>query len=295
MECKHKKKSKIFWLFRIAWFFFFVGLLGVIAGKIETSIVARHLAELVAKEQPKTDIEKALLFNKYIHERHRDYWNELESRGESDNVHELGYRFVPYILDRGGICAQRSLLLNVALRSQGIPARKLGIGVTERTGIQHLVTEAWLNGEWRILDPTFGYAYVREDGQLATADDLAKHPDLVQKAAEADKNPHPFGYPLELYKYDHCIHFNWYRLSFVRAIGEALGEDIWHGWVPPTILNRPFYIAATASFIVCAIFVLLGQFFLWRRRKKERRAHQESTETSLSDSYSTVPMPESKN
>jgi hypothetical protein len=99
-----------------------------------------------------------------------------------------------------------------------------------------VVVEVWLDGAWRVLDPLFGYAYRRPDGQLATAADLQQYPELVEQVVRADPEPFPHPYPLQEYNYQTVMRFNWNKLGILKTVQQWLGPTA-DEWEPPFIWN----------------------------------------------------------
>lgn len=172
----------------------------------------------------------------------------------------LAYRFPLFLLDGGGGCSQRSALLIEVLAAYGIPARKLLIGLTESYAM-HVVVEALIDGKWRVLDPLFGYAYRRDDGELATAADLQKDPELVARVVRADQRPFPMRYRLESFNYRAVTRFNWFRSPVTLALRDHFGPAA-DQWAPPALLNRPLLLVAT---VLLVLLFPLG--WLYRRHR----------------------------
>lgn len=70
---------------------------------------------------------------------------------------DWGFAGVAEILSsRAGDCSEHALLLAALLRREGVPARlAYGFLFTEAGFVGHAWTEAWVDGDWRWLDPSF--------------------------------------------------------------------------------------------------------------------------------------------
>jgi hypothetical protein len=244
-----------------------VGLVLLLADARQEWIIGRYFDTFFDPSRPAEEF--ALKCNSRIHSIYRGYVEAQNATQEHDDPASVEYRMATVILKKGGLCAHRSLLLAIALRSHGIPARKLLIGV--KNGIaQHIVVEAWLDGEWRVFDPLFGYAYRRADGELATVQDLAHEPELLSRVVRADPQPFPFPYPEKIYHYRNVTHFNWHKLPMLPALRDSLGSQA-DEWEPPFIWNSPLSIAGYA------LIALASALALVRRRRSIVRAEIETT------------------
>lgn len=150
--------------------------------------------------------------------------------------------------DKVGPCGALSRSLLVLCRRAGFDARK-AILYDDGGKPQHTVVEVKLNGEWRVLDPTYGFVWRRPlDGQLATADDLATDHTLFATVLTA----HP-DYPLDEFTYRNVQHLRWEKLPglpWVRKCLETLHGEAWTREIrTPYIYDRPGYAAAGIFFI----------------------------------------------
>jgi hypothetical protein len=149
--------------------------------------------------------------------------------------------------DEIGPCGALSRSLLVLCRRAGFDARK-AILYDDNGQPQHTVVEVRLDGEWRVLDPTYGFIWRRSDGQLATAADLATNDKLFASILTA--HPH---YPLDEYTYRNVQHLRWEKLPglpWVRKRLEAIRGEAWTRELrTPYIYDRPGYAVAAIFFI----------------------------------------------
>lgn len=77
-----------------------------------------------------------------------------------------------------GYCDPSAMAFVRLVEELGVPGRLLFL-YDEDGSSPHTVAEAFLDGEWRVFDTLYGFIPRREDGQVATARDLAERPDLL--------------------------------------------------------------------------------------------------------------------
>jgi hypothetical protein len=176
----------------------------------------------------------------------------------------------------GGHCAKRSRLLTVLLESQGIKAHKLflynprGLVLLNdppRAWV-HVVVEAQLDGRWVVVDPLFHLVFPKPDGELATAADLRKHPDLLLAGRErADERYDTW--EDSLYTYQDVRRFPWFMIPvageaayavLATVAGKARADAI----VTPLWMEKPQEAIVIISLVLIALIVLT--FVPWRRR-----------------------------
>ena len=82
-------------------------------------------------------------------------------------------------LTTGGWCGNYARVFIGFANAEGYPAHKLHI---QSGGRSHTLAEVYYEGKWRVVDPFFNQVYFRPDGQLATFEELAEDPSLVDSA-----------------------------------------------------------------------------------------------------------------
>jgi hypothetical protein len=158
--------------------------------------------------------------------------------------------------DKAGPCGALSRSLLVLCRRAGFDARK-AILYDDNGKPQHTVVEVKFDGEWRVLDPTYGFIWRRlSDGQLATAADLATNDMLFSSILTA--HPH---YPLDDYTYRNVQHLRWEKLPGLPWVHKRLEALRGEGWTrelrTPYIYDRPGYAVAAIGFIAGLALVTL--------------------------------------
>ena len=229
--------------------------------------IAEYFAPLRATNG--SDEAFALACNARVHEIHRNFESYLQATHLQDDADSFQYRLPGAIMNKGGLCAHRSLLLCIALRQNGIPARKLLIGVTPDYA-SHVVVEVWLDGKWRVLDPLFGYAYRRDDGQLATAENLKQDSSLVSRVVRADISPFPSEYPEAKYHYQQVMRFNWYKFSMLKRVHGWLGPEA-DEWEPLFVWNWTCTVIGYACLTLSAAGSFIFGCRAYRRARRSRK------------------------
>lgn len=211
------------------------------------------------REAAASDEDFAVRATRHLNERQRRF--AASTAFKQENPDSFAYRFPLFLMDGGGGCSQRSALLVAVLDAYGIPSRKLLIGLTDEYA-GHVVVEALLDGKWRVLDPLFGYVYRKDNGELATADDLHENPELVARVARADTNPFPIPYRLDAFNYRTATRFNWFRLQATLALRDYFGPAA-DTWAPPAMWNRPLRL--TALLLMVPLIPISWLYFRRRR------------------------------
>lgn len=101
-------------------------------------------------------------------------WLVTQTKYDSAYAREIQFTKIPdpdgYIVGNKGICVDDAAFMAVALRSLGIPCKRVD-GKNLRTGNQHAWNEVWLEGRWQIVDATMG----RSRGAKTFTTEDAKH------------------------------------------------------------------------------------------------------------------------
>jgi len=89
-----------------------------------------------------------------------------------------------------------SLSCNLTSRVYCMLVQTLGIGcrivflyssLKELQGSEHTVTEVFLDGEWRMIDPRVGRCYRRSDGKIASSREIQAGPETMRTALTEDE------------------------------------------------------------------------------------------------------------
>lgn len=161
-------------------------------------------------------------------------------------THLTAYSVLEAGVDRGGPCGGTTRAMIVLLREAGIPARKALLYEAPNEP-QHTVVEVWLDGEWRVFDPSYAYYWVRDrDGRIATVADLAADPDLFARIL--DTRPH---YPVDVYHYRYVHHLRWEKVPGLALVKALLGRFKGDEWVrrvrTPYAYERPYVLGGSLA------------------------------------------------
>ena len=165
--------------------------------------------------------------------------------------------------DHIGQCGSLSRSLIVLLRRAGFEVRK-AILYSPDGKPAHTIVEVKLDGEWRVLDPTYAWCWRRpRDGQLATVADIRSDPELFRSVLAQ----HP-EYPIGRYVYDDVNHLRWEKVPGLRVLRRFIvhwrGEEWTRGIRTPYIYERPrIFVGSVALALGC--FLLLGAVRIGRR------------------------------
>ncbi|MCK4352519.1 transglutaminase domain-containing protein [candidate division WOR-3 bacterium] len=127
------------------------------------------------------------------------------------------------VLTHGSNCGGFSKVFAVLLRRDGFPARLLFLYQNKIP--VHVVTEVYHKKRWVVFDPFYGYYYPMNDTLLATAEDLKRNPNLLQKFVNRTK------YPINFYTYQDVRRTNWTKIPIIsskvyKLIRIIIGEKV---------------------------------------------------------------------
>lgn len=159
-------------------------------------------------------------------------------------------------VDRKGPCGAVSRTLIVLLRRAGFDARRAILHDLDGVA-HHTVVEVYLDGEWRVLDPTYAWFWRRPwDGRIATAADLR---DASFLASILPSVPH---YPIEDYTYGNVYHLRWSKVpGLARVQGmleKLLGRDRVQRIGTPSLYERPAFLIGVLTEVLGAVLVSFG-------------------------------------
>ena len=122
------------------------------------------------------------------------------------------------LMTTSGACGSYSSVLARVLELYHYPVR---IAQMEANGspAAHMIVEAYSNGRWVVLDPTFNIAFVTPDHRLATFDEIHQNWNYYSKQTPTGYNP--------IYRYENVRYANWTKVPVVMpAIRKFLSLTI---------------------------------------------------------------------
>jgi hypothetical protein len=197
-------------------------------------------ANASAEERTLRTFERVSAWNYFdasrIHSRPARWLAELE---HASPLHVSARTTLTAGADRIGPCGSLTRSMIVLLRRAGIPARKAIL--YSQGGAVHTVVEVWLDGEWRVFDPTYAWTWRRpHDGAIATVADLAADAELFATVRSRHVN-----YPLEVYTYRDVHHLRWEKVPGLhllrRVLVHTVGAEKVRAIGTPHVYERPIY------------------------------------------------------
>jgi len=152
-------------------------------------------------------VKKAILITNWTHKNIKLKMHKLPNMFQTPK----------FILRKGGICGSFAKITAVLMKEQGIPARLLFIYYKGTP--THVITEAYLNGKWRVFDPDFGYIYFGSDSLPETANNIVQNPDIMKKVID------PKIYP-EIYILRDVRRTNWTKIPGGNLLYKFLKKKI---------------------------------------------------------------------
>jgi len=130
--------------------------------------------------------------------------------------------------------------------------------------VAHVVVEAWVNGHWIVVDPTFRTVMKGIDGHPLTREELMDSSTLANATRDLQGyNP--------AYNYQNTGHLHMARLPFGSFMGAAL-TAIFPGWdgspAISLLVERSSLAAAVASIALAAILSLIRLALVFLRRRQ---------------------------
>ena len=188
-----------------------------------------------------------------------------------DNYEENSARFLGVmgptpldVIENGGWCSDRSLLLAALLNKSGIPAHTVMLRPCHTCPPNHTVVEAFTGDFWMAVDPTYGLVYPKTDGTYASIEDLREDSELVHNTllGYQKANGRVASYDPHRYSYEYPLRLNFDRDPLTRLLGRGLtlfGERL-EMIRRPQLLERPrlfvlIGLAATTALALLACFI----------------------------------------
>jgi hypothetical protein len=181
------------------------------------------------------------------------------------------------VLEHGGDCADRSRLLIVLLRHEGIYATKVALHDSQGSP-QHAVVSASIEDEDQsmVIDALFGMYFPKPDDGYYSVWELQRDETIVRERVRELGAHDAFirGYPLEQYSYVAPKSINWsksYAMSALYQVLHAIIGDTVDRLPRPAILSEPVLVALVGLVSVQAALIM-GAAWVGRRQRPGRRA-----------------------
>ena len=167
---------------------------------------------------------------------------------------------------RFGPCGQLSRTVRAVAWLRHIPSHKV---LLETNGQEHALVALYVNGAYRLFDPTYDFYWKDSTGHVATIDEVETNPEIF--AQIFTKVP---DYP---YRLDGASYLRWSRLGvpgrWLRAgLVKVMGEKWVKGIDTPKLYERPWLGYALVNLLVGLFFLVLGALRLRATRSTSARA-----------------------
>ena len=172
-------------------------IFGAIASNIREGLPAKQ--DLLID----TVIVRSLRITHNMEQNRQNIFGDAELRGFKAQLVQP----VTYDLMTGrGACGSNAYVLARLLQEFKIPVR---IGQMSVNGMYggHIIVEAKVKNEWRVLDPLYELKFLRSDGQLAGFNEVKQQWDFYKKQLPANYNT--------AYKYEAIRYTNWNKIPVV--------------------------------------------------------------------------------
>ncbi len=163
---------------------------------------------------------------------------------------------------RGG-CGSHTRVVVSMLQASGIQCRPLFL-LDESGKSIHTVVQADIDGRWAIADALFGVVFRRDDGTLATAEDLAADSALYHRQVAWGR-----GYPTD-YTYERRSIMNWGKVPVVLPALKGMLEGVFGAhriddYARPSIWMWPRGMASLSCAVLAALLFVASAFVSRRR------------------------------
>lgn len=176
-------------------------------------------ASIDADDTPDSVLVKSMnVCNNLMNNRATTFTSGIASMGPRAGIfHSTGVD----LMTTSGACGSYSAVLARILKTFNYPVR---IAQMEAGGspAAHMIVEAYSNGRWVVLDPTFNVVFVTPDHRLATFEDINRNWNFYSKQTPADYNP--------IYRYENVRYANWTKIPVLlpalkKCLSAIIGKD----------------------------------------------------------------------
>ncbi|GGB20565.1 hypothetical protein [Puia dinghuensis] len=149
-----------------------------------------------------------------------------------------GSRFHPLTSDlimADGACGSYSMVLCRILQALHFKTRLIQMKGADGK-VHHIVLEAFSSGKWVVVDPLYDLYFIREDGRLASFDDVSRNWKEFRSQVPANYDP--------IYSYSGARYTNWEKVPLVMPMLRMIlrcwmnKEDMDHFSLRPYLLRQ---------------------------------------------------------
>ena len=181
------------------------------------------------------------------------------------------------VLEHGGDCADRSRLLIVLLRNEGVYATKVALHDSQGSP-QHAVVVASIEDEDHsmVIDALFGMYFPKPDGGYYSVWEIQRDETILRERVKQLGADDAFirGYPLEQYSYAAPKSINWsksHAMSLLYQVLHSIIGDRVDRLPRPAIVSEPVLVTLVGLVSVQAALIM-GVAWVARRQRPGRRA-----------------------
>jgi hypothetical protein len=170
-----------------------------------------------------------------------------------------------------GFCGAMSRVMVALAWQRGIPARRAMVEQGGPGG-NHSMAALWIDGGWRLFDPSIDFTWTNKQGHVATIDEIRADPNVYSQVYVAHSDYR--------YRFERMFYFRWSRLGVAgrvarRALVGIKGEPWVQEMGTPVLYDRPML--GYACFFGAASFFFAG--WAWDGRRRRRKGACPPTES----------------
>lgn len=171
------------------------------------------------------------------------------------------------LMDAKGSCGSHTHVLARLLQRAGIEVRIAQMKCGSVWGA-HILLEAKIDGKWATLDPFYDLSFRKEDGKLASFQEVKGQWDYFKSQVPPNYNP--------LYTYEDVRYTNWTKIPLVMPAVKNLlrwfmGSEVENLSIRSLVLN--LYKAYLAISVGCYLLLVVFTAFVLSTRASRPRLH----------------------
>lgn len=194
--------------------------------------------------------------------------SELFGGGEYINWRDTFFRSGDMqLIDAKGSCGSHTHVLARLLQRAGIEIRIAQMKCGDIWGA-HILLEAKVDGKWAILDPFYDLSFRKEDGRLASFQEVKGNWDYFKSQVPANYNP--------LYTYEDVRYTNWTKVPVLMPTIKSvlrwfMGSEVENLSIRSLVLN--LYKAYLAIMAGCYLLLVLFTTLVLSARSSQPSLH----------------------
>ena len=205
-------------------------------------------------------IKKALSTTYYMLRRRSDIFKNTQTGGFLDDyINPVSSD----IITAEGACGSYSSILCRLLNSMGYTTRFAQMTVSGKES-GHIITEVKTDNGWAVLDPLYNLSFTKQDGQLASFDEVAA--DWKHYSQQV-----PQGYDPR-YNYSGVRYTNWNKIPVLMPLAKScislfMSKDVLDHFSIRSYLLRKYMVCANFLFVFMVPFSIMIIYRVFRVKK----------------------------